>query len=95
MAKTIKSISSLVKPERSMAIFAALAPITADVSSDPFGIHLRSLIPVRSCIHSSLVSIIFDKSSLVTTLSGTYFPNPIIFELYMCYYSVYFKQNTK
>src|SRR6187551_3571656 len=38
----------------------------------------RSLIPVRSVIHSSEVSTSFDRSSLVITLSGTYDPTPRI-----------------
>ena|SRR5690606_29648611 len=36
----------------------------------------RSRIPVRSRIHSSDVSTIFDRSSLVSFLSGTYMPTP-------------------
>ena len=48
VAKTIKSISSLVKPALLIAILAAFAPIVAAVSPLPSTIHLRSLIPVRS-----------------------------------------------
>ena len=47
-SKTIKSISSFVKPDLSIAILAALAPITAEVSLEPSFIHLRSFMPVRS-----------------------------------------------
>ena len=39
--------------------------------STPSTKNLRSLMPVRSIIHSSVVSMILDKSSFVTTLSGT------------------------
>src|SRR4051812_38656651 len=38
----------------------------------------RSRIPVRSRIHSSLVSTMRSKSALVSTRSGTYMPVPTI-----------------
>ena len=38
----------------------------------------RSRMPVRSTIHSSLVSRLTAMSSLVTTLSGTAMPQPVI-----------------
>src|SRR6478736_2470674 len=36
----------------------------------------RSLMPVRSVIHSSLVSMVAARSSFVTILSGTAIPHP-------------------
>jgi len=36
----------------------------------------RSLMPVRWVIHSSLVSTIFDRSSLVNRRSGVWLPVP-------------------
>ena len=38
----------------------------------------RRLMPVRSVIHSSLVSIIVDKSALVSTFSGNAVPQPMM-----------------
>ena len=38
----------------------------------------RSRIPVRSRIHSSFVSIIVERSSFVSTCSGTYEPRPVM-----------------
>ena len=70
-------------PALSIAILEASTPIVAVVFPSPFLICLRSLIPVLSIIHSLDVSITLDKSSLVTTFSGTYIPNPDIFELYI------------
>ena len=37
----------------------------------------RSRMPVRSRIQASLVSMVTDRSSLVTTLSGTEIPQPV------------------
>ena len=70
-------------PALFIAILAALTPIIAVVFPSPFFICLLSLIPVLSIIHSLDVSIIFERSSFVTTFSGTYIPNPDIFELYI------------
>ena len=50
-----------------MARSAAATDMDAVVSSFT---SLRSLIPVRLLIHSSDVSMIFDRSSFVTTVSG-------------------------
>ena len=68
---------------RSMAILAALTPITAVVLPSPFLICLLSFIPVLSLIHSSDVSIRSVKFSLLTMFSGIYIPKPDIFELYI------------
>ena len=38
----------------------------------------RSRMPVRSRIHSSLVSIIWARSSLVSTFSGSAVPMPVM-----------------
>jgi len=38
----------------------------------------RRLMPVRSTIHSSLVSIIAERSSLVSTFSGSAVPQPVM-----------------
>ena len=38
----------------------------------------RSRMPVRSWIQASLVSMVTDRSSLVTTLSGTAMPQPVM-----------------
>jgi len=65
-------------PAFSSARFAAVTDIDAVVSSLA---SLRSLIPVRLLIHSSEVSIIFDKSSFVTTISGMQLPVPMILVL--------------
>ena len=43
---------------------------------------LRSTIPVRERIHSSLVSTIFSKSKLVSLVSGTYPPTAVIIALF-------------
>ncbi len=48
VAKMMKSISSLVNPALSIAIFDAFAAITEVLSSVFGSIHLRSSIPVRS-----------------------------------------------
>ena len=77
-------------PALSIAILEASTPILAVEFPSPFLICLRSLIPVLSSIHSLEVSITLDKSSLVTTFSGTYIPNPDIFELYIL---VFFQVN--
>ena len=56
--------------------------ITAVVSSFT---SRRSLIPVLLLIHSSDVSIIFDRSSFVTTISGRQLPVPMILVLIIIY----------
>ena len=50
---------------------AAVPAATAmSVSSSSFSAKRRSMIPTRVWIHSSLVSMIFERSSLVTIFSG-------------------------
>src|SRR3990172_6479119 len=74
VATTIKSISCGRTPALSSASLAAANPIEADVS---FGLATRrSRMPVRVTIHSSLVSTVRERSALVTTLLGTYLPQP-------------------
>jgi hypothetical protein len=51
--------------------FTASAPMSDVASPSPFSI-LRSLIPVRDCIHSSFVSTIFSKSLLERISGGTH-----------------------
>src|SRR5688572_24227140 len=73
-----KSISCGVVPARSMAILLASTPMVV-VVSPVRSAYLLSLMPVLSCIHSSLVSIYFNRSLFVTTVFGTYIPIPAIF----------------
>ena len=65
---TIRSISSGPTPACCMARLAASRPID-DVVSSAAAI-CRRLIPVRSRIHSSDVSIVASRSLFVTTFSG-------------------------
>src|SRR5580658_8044458 len=78
----IKSIWFAFTRALCKAILAASTPIVVVVSSNLVA-YRRSLMPVRSCIHSSLVSITFVKSLLVTTFLGTYIPIPEIFERFI------------
>src|SRR4051794_25268153 len=73
----MKSISLVVVPALSIAILAASTPMVVVVSSVRCA-YLLSLMPVRSWIHSSLVSMYFFRSSLVKMFSGTYIPIPAI-----------------
>ena len=68
VAKIIKSISCEEIPAFFIAFFAACIP-KDEVVSDSLAI-LLSFIPVLSLIHSSLVSTVFESSSLVIILSG-------------------------
>ncbi len=56
-----------------IAAFGAMSEVTS-----PGAAIRRSLMPVRSVIHSSDVSTIFSRSLLVRTFSGTYDPVPMI-----------------
>src|SRR5712691_11255830 len=68
------SMSPVVRLAASSARSVARSPSSAPVS--PSLTHRRSWIPVRERIHSSLVSIDWESSSLETTRSGTANPVP-------------------
>jgi hypothetical protein len=65
---TIRSSSPGWMPARSIAMREACAAMSAAPISA--GAMRRSWMPVRSRIHSSFVSSVFDSSSFVTTRSG-------------------------
>jgi len=65
-------------PASAMALAEARAPIEMTVSSSPA--NLRSAMPTLERIHSSSVSMICERSALVTTLSGRKCPSPDILE---------------
>src|SRR5689334_11262618 len=67
-------MSSGPTPAAAIAFFAAAAP-RSDVVS-PSAAMWRFLMPVRAVIHSSVVSTIFARSSLVSTFAGRYPPTP-------------------
>ena len=69
VATMIRSISSAFTPAASMAFNAALVAMSLVASSS--AAMWRSLMPVRVVIHSSDVSTNLDRSSLVSTRSGT------------------------
>ena len=73
VASTRLSISSGVLPAEARAAWAA-SMARPEVVPPMW----RSLMPVRSTIHSSLVSRRTAMSSLVTTLSGTAMPQPVM-----------------
>src|SRR5262245_15952408 len=74
----IRSISSALTPDRARASRAALTARSPVVS---FSAAMRlSRIPVRSTIHSSLVSTIRARSALVMIRAGRYEPTPSITE---------------
>src|SRR4051812_26723097 len=87
----MKSISCAVMPALSMAILEASTAIVVVVSSVRCA-YLLSLMPVRSVIHSSLVSIHFFRSLFVTTFDGTYLPIPAIVERIIQQFSGQFSQ---
>ncbi len=62
------SMSATVRPASAMALRPASAPMKTAVSVGDA--QRRSWIPTRVRIHSSLVSMVVDSSSLVTTRSG-------------------------
>jgi hypothetical protein len=69
VATIIRSISFAEIFACSIALSAAFVAISLVFSS--FAAIRRSLMPVRVVIHSSLVSIMRERSELVRTLSGT------------------------
>ena len=69
VARITASISSGRRPALSRA--ASPASMASPEVVPPIR---RSLMPVRSWIQASLVSMVTDRSSLVTTLSGTAIP---------------------
>ena len=71
-----RSMSCGVSPALSIAAFEAFRAISEVVS--PSAAMRRRFMPDLPKIHSSLVSTIFERSSLVTILSGTYLPVPFI-----------------
>jgi hypothetical protein len=83
MVATTISLDVLgVRPAASIALRAAVAPRVAVVS--PLAAIRRSLIPVRWVIHSSFVSTILARSSLVRRRSGTQLPVPVMFAPKSC-----------
>ena len=72
----MRSMSFGASPAASIALRAAAVASVAVDSSLPA--MRRSRMPVRCTIHSSLVSTIFDRSSLVSLRSGTLLPVPAI-----------------
>ena len=67
VATTTRSMSAAVSPEPASAFSAAEVAMSATVSASAIR---RSAMPTRSRIHSSLVSIVLARSSLVTTREG-------------------------
>ena len=80
VATTKRSISPGFEPASSRAAKAALAAMSDEASSA--AAIRRLLMPVRVLIHSSFVSTVFARSSLVRTLSGTQPPTPVITALF-------------
>jgi hypothetical protein len=73
----VESTSPSIDAGSTLAIAMALrADSTESDAVDPPT--WRRLIPVRSVIHSSLVSIIAERSSLVSTFSGNAVPQPMM-----------------
>ncbi len=68
VATTTRSMSAAISPEPASAFSAAAAAMSATVSS-PAAMR-RVAMPTRSRIHSSLVSTICARSSLVSTRDG-------------------------
>ena len=75
VATMIRSMALGLIPPNSIACRAAAAPMS-EVNSSSAATR-RSLMPVRSMIHSSEVSRVSDSSALVTTRSGTAVPQPV------------------
>src|SRR4051812_9612408 len=74
VAQMISSMSFASKPAAAIALrAAAVARVAVDSPSETMR---RSRMPVRWTIHSSLVSTIFARSSLVNRLSGNWLPVP-------------------
>ena len=69
VATTIRSIEEASTPASARAAIAAGSAMS--VSACSFVANLRSRIPVRSTIHSSVVSTNCSRSLLVKTRSGT------------------------
>ena len=80
VAQRMKSSSSGLTPASSIAFSAASRARSVSVSELRTR---RSFTPVRVVIHSSLVSTMRDKSSLVTTSLGSALPVPLIVKLIM------------
>ncbi len=80
VATRIRPSSSGKTPESARAALAAFTASVrvVSVSEDT---RCRSRMPVRLFIHSSLVSIMVERYSFVTHLSGRQLPVPIIFAL--------------
>src|SRR5919106_1607775 len=77
---TVPTMIASSSSGRVLAISSARTDALSAMSevSSPSAAIRRSLIPVRSVIHSSVVSTIFSRSLLVRTLSGTYEPVPMM-----------------
>ena len=73
VATTIRSMSAAPRPEPASALPAAAVAMSATVSLSAMRL---VTMPTRSRIHWSLVSMICDRSSLVTTFCGCALPIP-------------------
>jgi hypothetical protein len=76
VATITRSMSAGARPLAASALAPAAAAISATVSSGPA--ILRLAIPTRLRIHSSLVSTVWARSWLLTTLAGWYPPKASI-----------------
>ncbi len=77
---TVATITRSIDDGSTPAISSArrAAGMQMSVSASSSAAIRRSLIPVRSRIHSSFVSTSFERSSFVSTRSGTCTPSPVI-----------------
>ncbi len=69
-------MSEVWSPASAMAAWAAGTAMSDDGRASVT--KWRVLMPVRTWIHSSEVSMMREMSELVTTLGGTYMPVPLI-----------------
>ena len=76
VATTIRSIEAASTPAFAIAAIAAGAAMSVSASS--FVAKRRSRMPVRSTIHSSVVSTYCSRSLFVKTCSGTCTPRPVM-----------------
>src|SRR3954454_15083097 len=76
VATTIRSMSFAGTPDWSSAWWTAGRQMSESACSG--AATRRSRMPVRSMIHSFVVSTIVDSSSFVITRSGAYAPKPVI-----------------
>jgi hypothetical protein len=76
VATTIRSIEAASTPASARAAITAGAAMSVSACSSVA--NRRSRMPVRSTIHSSVVSTYCSRSLFVKTRSGTYTPRPVI-----------------